>query len=326
MSKKGEKDVETNGSRMCVHDFTINLPDLDDYGESIYQLHTQLRKICKKYTFQLEKGEKKGRMHFQGRLSLKEKTTTVALATLLRDVGIRAHLSVTSNENRKNDFYVMKEETRVSGPYTEEQFIEFPRDVLAMVKLRPWQRDLVGEIINYSERTVNILYDPFGNIGKTRFCRYMMCHKDAQILPFCNEYKDIMRMAYDVGAKPVYLIDIPRAICKKKLSQMFSAIETLKSGYAYDDRNTFKQRIFDPPRIVVFTNNLPDRAMLSDDMWKVHQVIGNELQDYDRSALLIDSTVESSSDDDSLEAKHEAYRVKKLWDKQGKGKCPYDSP
>jgi len=66
-----------------------------------------------------------------------------------------------------------------------------------------------------------------------------------------------------------YFIDLPRAIRKDKLSGLFSGIETIKGGFAYDPRYEFKSEDFDSPYICVFSNIVPDLSMLSLDRWNI---------------------------------------------------------
>lgn len=65
---------------------------------------------------------------------------------------------------------------------------------------------------------------------------------------------------------------MPRALNKERLAQFYSGIETLKSGYAYDRRYEFRQQLFDPPNVFVFTNEVPDRKYLSPDRWNLWTV------------------------------------------------------
>lgn len=64
-------------------------------------------------------------------------------------------------------------------------------------------------------------------------------------------------------------MDMPRAMKKDKLGGMYSAIETIKDGYAWDDRYQFKEKAFDSPNIWIFTNTAPDMDLLSRDRWKI---------------------------------------------------------
>lgn len=267
-------------SRCCVWDFTmfypktwVFMPEEPAYHEGIEKMHTCLGDFSKKYAFQLERGEKTGRYHLQGRFSLKHKVSKADLVQLLNKVGwTDYHVSCTSSENRTNDFYVTKEETRIDGPFTDENYVKVPIDIKAIQALRPWQESLKNKLEVYESRKIDVIVETKGNIGKTTFCRYMAIRAGAQILPFCNEYRDIMRMAYDVGVHPIYMIDIPRSIPQKKLAQLYAALESLKGGYAYDDRNSFRQRYFDPPRVVVFTNTHPNLGHLSADRWNIWEI------------------------------------------------------
>jgi len=55
------------------------------------------------------------------------------------------------------------------------------------------------------------------------------------------------------------------------MHQLWSAIETIKGGYAYDDRYSFKEKFFDPPRVIVYTNELNSetKSLLTPDRWRV---------------------------------------------------------
>jgi len=269
MPAKKAPATTTTPTTCCVFDVTsydvptLNVPDI----------RRVLGQLCKSYCFQTEKGEESGKLHYQMRISLKQKSRSATLAKTLRGLGWdKIHVAPTSKANRTNNFYVMKEDTRVDGPYTDENDIYIPRDIRNIQELYPFQQQLRDLLSLYDERGVHLVYDPNGKIGKSTFIRYMCLYHNAELLPFVNDYKDLMRMAYDVGPKTVYLVDMPRAISKDKLFQMYSAIETLKSGYCFDDRFGFKRRFFDRPNICVFTNTMPDLSLLSADMWRLHQV------------------------------------------------------
>ena len=105
-----------------------------------------------------------------------------------------------------------------------------------------------------------------------------------KMIPFCNDYKDIIRMCYDIGVYKSYLIDLPRAVSKERLHNMYAAIETIKGGYAFDDRYKFQDRYFDCPNIFVFTNFLPDEEFLSKDRWRYWAIENLQLTKYTSKA------------------------------------------
>lgn len=255
-------------------DFTL-YEDIDDYNK----VRDKLKEHCKKWSFQLEKGEETGKLHYQGRMTMKTKTTIVGLNKLF---GYKEwHVSITSTENKDNDYYTCKQDTRINGPWKDTDKDDYiPRDIRNIKELRPWQKELLTLMTTEHDREIYVIYDTTGNIGKTIFTRWMMCNNIAEILPCVNDCKDIMRLAYDIGPKGCYMFDMPRAMNKDRLFQLYSAIETLKGGFCYDDRYKYNRRLFDPPNICIFTNKEPDREMLSRDRWNVFIVENNHLKEY----------------------------------------------
>jgi hypothetical protein len=249
----------------CVWDFT-----LFDMGGKIEEVIALCRKYAKAWCFQEEMGKVTGHRHLQGRVSLKEKTRSLWFGP-----NLKMYARVTSNENKGNMFYVMKEDTRINGPWAdsgEYEVVYVPRDVREIQQLYLWQAQLKDIAVTYERRKINIIYDPIGNIGKSMFVRIMRVYKLARKIPFANDYRDIMRMVMDMPESKCYMFDLPRAISKEKLFQFFSAIEEIKSGYAFDDRYHFQERIFDPPAIIIFMNVLPDRSLLSGDRWNILRI------------------------------------------------------
>lgn len=246
---------------VASYDFTIPAEKFD-----FENIKGKLKEIAKKWCFQKEKGEKTGYLHYQGRMSLKVKTREAQLRKELPGW----HLSVTSTENIKNDFYVTKKDTRVDGPWCDkDRTVYIPRQIREIPELFKWQQGIIDNAKVWDTRTVNIIYDTEGNHGKTILKTYVGVHGIGRTIPFCNDYRDMLRMVMDTPKVPLYIIDIPRALRKDQLFQFFSAIETIKDGYAYDDRYCFKEEYFDCPNIWIFMNKLPELEMLSKDRWKI---------------------------------------------------------
>lgn len=222
------------------------------------------------WIYQVERSEK-GQLHFQGRVSwFKPKRAT----ELSKHLGITVSGKIESNEGEKaSERYCSKNFSRVAGPWSseiEEIFIplQFKFD-----KLYPWQEKIVeyAKVVD-ERRIIHCIINPSGNIGKSAIVGYMDVHRIAKMLPFVNDFKDMMRMCYGVGPHPAYTIDMPKAICKDNLRQLYSGIEMIKGGYCYDDRYTFKSRWMNCPNIFVFTNRMPDMDLLSEDRWALWTV------------------------------------------------------
>lgn len=266
-----------------VWDFTYFPEEKEDIKET-------LMKTCKKWVYQKEACPTTGKIHFQGRVSLKTKSRT-GWKAMGFEVG-KGKASPTHDSSDENfDFYATKIETRVSGPWSDKDPVPqyIPRDVRKVMSLLPWQQQLFeGCSKRDNDRKIYYVYDPQGNCGKSTWARWMSVHGHAKQLPMVNDCKDLMRMALDVGVQHTYIVDMPRSINKDRLYQFYAALEMIKGGYAYDDRYKFQDKYFDPPNVVVFSNKFPEVDMLSKDRWVILTV--------NRSTNLLDVVTEESWD------------------------------
>lgn len=249
----------TTQNKICVWDCT--LPENKHTIESIKEW---CKEWCKKWCFQLELSEKTEYLHYQLRCSLK-----VGCRNMTKHLK-PCNWTPTSTDNRDNLFYVIKNDTRVDGPWSDKtEPVYIPKQIQFVEgRLRPWQSTALEMSKVWDTRKINIIFDSKGNIGKTTWSLYMEVHKLGTIIPYVNNYKDVMRSVCDMGASPCYIIDIPRSIKKKNMRDLYAGIETIKGGFAYDDRYSMKKIFFDCPCIWVFTNKLPKASYLSPDRWR----------------------------------------------------------
>lgn len=249
-------------------DFTYHPEDASEDQPKILAL---LKQIAKKWCFQLEKGEETGREHYQGRMSLKVKERLRGCRNKWVGAGLeRVHLSPTSTINKSNNFYVTKEETRVKGPWSDEDPV-IPKDVQE-ITLWPWQekvKDSKGD-----GRTINVLYDPEGAKGKSTLVRYLCTRKMAQKIPATiDKADDLMQWVMSFPENNIYFMDMPRGIDQTKVRHIYAALEEIAGGYAYDKRYHGREMWFlEKPSIWVLCNILPDRSLLTPDRWKVWKI------------------------------------------------------
>jgi hypothetical protein len=229
-----------------------------------------LKEWCKKWVFQKECGEVSGFVHYQGRFSLKAKQRKHTL--LSRMPWPEISISPTSCGNKDNDFYVTKLDTRVDGPWKDSDKVVFLPDHLKVDNWHPWQKVVIDSLPNKAGRHVNMVVDKTGNHGKSTLVGNLECNHLAVDIPFCNDHRDIMRMVMNQEKLGCYFVDMPRAVGKDKLRQLFAGIESIKNGYAYDDRYHFKKEYFQQPHVWVFSNCDPDISFLSVDRWKLWSI------------------------------------------------------
>jgi len=272
----------------CVYDLTFNgenLPEIDAVKQC-FSLS------CKEWAFQKEAGNESGRVHLQARISLKVKERITGVIKKFPGW----HISVTSNENRGNMFYVLKEETRLAGPWTSKDVVIYvPRQVREVSVLYPWQMHIIRDATVWNTRTINVVIDTVGNSGKSVLKSWIMCHGIGISLPYSNDFRDISRMVMDQPKKSLYLIDIPRALKKDALHQFFAGLESLKDGIAFDDRYKFRTEQFDCPNIWIFMNQVPNLNYLSQDRWRIWSIDGDRELVSQNEAL--DSSEASSSEE-----------------------------
>lgn len=232
---------------------------------------SRLKALAKRWCFQKE--DAGSGIHYQGRFSLKVKKR-------INEVSLfSAHLSQTSRVNADNDFYVSKEETRVAGPWRDDD-LYVPRQVRDIQTLYKWQESILADLKKWDTRTVNILFDSKGGIGKSTLVAYGCCvHANlVRMLPALKNYKDIMGAVLCMPVAKLYFCDMPKGLDKFGQGEFFSAIESIKNGYVFDTRYTFKEKWFDCPNVWIFTNVIPDRSLLSRDRWRYWEVIKGELR------------------------------------------------
>lgn len=260
---------------ICTWDFTLKSND-DRTPEAV---RITMKRLFKKYTFQLERGDT-GYLHYQGRGSLMKKRRFPELKQLLIPLGLEdMNVSPTVTENIGTTFYVMKEDTRVDGPWSDTDVeIYIPRQYRGLT-MYPWQQQVINSALTFDSRKVSYIYDPDGCKGKTTVAALCcLLHKGLRI-PAVNDHEKLLASVCDILTAqnerepgPIF-IDLPRYMDKKRLHGIYSAIEEIKNGHVYDMRFHYKDWWYDSPPVWVFANTIPDLSALSVDRWNFYKFI-----------------------------------------------------
>jgi len=258
-------------SACATWDFRYNADVFKDEKE----LKECLKGIAKHYVFQLERSDT-GYEHYQGRMSLIKKRREGEkhiLLKLFKDTPPN-YLGVTTNgEHYRGDaFYMMKEDTRIRGPWSDKDEVFIETRQLAIfnnLELRPYQKHLKEMASTFDMRKIDLIFDPIGNIGKSLFSEYLEYEGLAEEIPPFRLMDDIFQWVASRPTKKCYVVDMPRGMKKDKLGDFYSGIEVIKNGVAYDKRYGATKKRFDRPRVFVFTNALPEFSLMSKDRWNV---------------------------------------------------------
>lgn len=272
-------------AQIAVWDFRMNVDRVD-----AEKLKTFLAPMCKKWVFQLERGETTGYVHWQGRMSLVKKKRKTELMKAFEDKGVPVpnYLEPTTNElYRTGDmFYAMKEDTRVEGPWTDKDVQKYiPRQYRDKLdRLYPFQKVVWDSADQFDDRIINMIYCEHGSSGKSTIAALTELFGRGVDLPPVNDAEKLVQsacdicMSKDVRNPSPFFVDLPRAMNKDRLNGIYTAIEQMKKGKLYDLRHHYKEYWIDSPAIWVFSNIEPELRFLSRDRWRVWEI--NERKEF----------------------------------------------
>lgn len=272
-SRKRPAACVDRDKRCAVYDVTMAYEKCDN----IKDLRPILDKIFKKWACQVEEGSETGYKHWQIRGSLfVKKRLHEAIRTHHE---LEGHWSVTSGACTTFN-YVMKNDTRVEGPYSDKdppekvptrQLVEF------MTKeMYGWQKWLIDSAQEVEDRKIKVVLDHNGNTGKSIMCEYLEFHDLGVELPPMSSAEDLLQAVFGIGEHKCYLIDMPRGMKKDRLASFYAGLESLKNGTVYDKRYAFKKLRMSRPQVFVFSNTMPDLSLLSIDRWSIFQVTNDQ--------------------------------------------------
>lgn len=259
------------------HCFTLNHVDGQDEQEfrSLYtDLQDDLRPICEKFVFQLERGEQ-GRLHYQGFIHLKEKQRSSTLrSTLLTAKRQGLYIAACSDAGKAAaSRYAMKADTREDGPWADKN-VYMGQDL--PTKLYEWQEDVRKILLGPMEdRKIYWYYDHEGNLGKSKFAKYMKFHHDVPKITF-GKCSDLLNLVTKQQNKKAYIFDLSRTKSREiDMDEIYSAMENIKNGHFINTKYEVEEVLMLPPHICVFANYRPDTSKLSSDRWIIRQLGSN---------------------------------------------------
>jgi len=166
--------------------------------------------------------------------------------------------------------YSMKDDTRVAGPWADKRIY---RGQDLITNLYPWQQDIKQRCeADPDDRTINVLLNEGGNIGKSAFCKYMAYHFKA---PVCGWAKagDILNLVSKMPGMPVYLFDLSRSRPQDwAKDDIPAAMEGIKNGLFMNSKYETSQVIMACPHVWMFCNHLPNLSSMSRDRWAIWKV------------------------------------------------------
>lgn len=259
-------------NELAIYDFTIPLNVI-----TREEVKKALEDWGKHWAFQEEISDT-GYEHYQGRISLRKKRFGNALAAAFKPICKEWHWSFTSNNGVATGMsYVIKVDTRTDGPWTDKDEPEryIPCHVRNM-ELRSFQQHIKDSLKTFEERWINVVITRT-NMGKSRITALLNATGEAIWIPPLDDYKDIMQVVM-CKMKKLYgnalIFDVPKGLTHRDNRALWNAIETIKTGFAFDTRHRYRELQFDPPVVWVFTNTNPleDSGLYRENVFKLWTV------------------------------------------------------
>jgi hypothetical protein len=164
----------------------------------------------------------------------------------------------------------MKADTRVNGPWSDNKIYQ-GKDL--PTTLYTWQEQVKHFCTSPpDDRSINYIYDPIGNTGKSKFCKYMCYHHGALMLPW-GKTGDLLNLVVKKGAKDIYLFDLSRSKPQDwARDDIASAMEQIKNGHIVNLKYETNDFMMEPPHVWCFSNQLPNLESMSRDRWQLWEI------------------------------------------------------
>jgi hypothetical protein len=235
----------------------------------IIDISSKCKELKSKYIFEKEVGEE-GTPHLQGFIIFEDKVRPKSLFST------KIHWDKKSPKSTDDDCikYCSKVARTTDNPsilFSNFYTIPLPLKILDTCKLRIWQCELIKMIKHEpDDRSIWWIWSQAGNTGKSTFCRYLAIKYNALIISGSNkDMKCVITEHHTLtGSWPrLIVIDIPRVFDVDYFS--YSGLEEIKNGLFCSSKFKGSMALFNPPHIMVFSNEQPKKSNMSLDRWKI---------------------------------------------------------
>jgi len=233
---------------------------LNNYEESDIRLLCEIMEYeCEWYIFQEETGES-GTPHLQGTINLSKRQRL----SQLKKWHNKIHWEWTKCVKASIE-YCQKYESRSGNIYYKNIIINEP---IKVIEPYGWQLDILDIIKNEpDDRTIYWFWEPYGNVGKSSLCKYLAVKHDAIVI--CGKGSDIKNVLIKKKSLKLILVDIPRSNYEYF---NYGTLEEIKNGMIFSGKYEGGFKVFNPPHIICFANEEPQREQLSSDRWDVRRI------------------------------------------------------
>lgn len=216
-----------------------------------------------KYIFQEEKS-KTGTPHLQGYINF---TKRIRPKLLFKNTTI--HWEACRGTEEQNITYCSKPTFEGARKWTN---IQIRATLDTIQELWPWQQSIYDMCTpKPDKRTINWIYDPVGNNGKTELCKYLFVKLNC-LSATSGSAKDIACMlacavenGRNLNELTIFLFHYSRS--SENIS--YKAIESVKDGYITSTKYKSNTLVFNNPHVFILSNQKPELDKLTIDRWKI---------------------------------------------------------
>ena len=197
-SKEGNGKGGGKNKTFHVFDVTISCAHA---GNDHQVVGRKFSDLCTKFAFQKEEGGRTGYQHWQGRIRLRNSVSLEDFNAQIKPELWNCHCSVTTSQVALsgNVNYVLKEETRIEGPWNHDDFdLRFAPVMTRQLRafmgltLKPYQVHLLERLQTVNDRTVIFCRDKPGGAGKSIFSEFLEYRGWCTCLPPIQDHQDFM--------------------------------------------------------------------------------------------------------------------------------------
>lgn len=134
--------------------------------------------------------------------------------------------------------------------------------------LRAWQHDLVEVLLAPppDDRTILFYVDALGGCGKSFLQRYLVTNNPSDVQVFSIGKRDDIAHSLD-PTKRIFLFNVPRGGMQ---FFHYTVVEQIKDRMVYSPKYNSQMKILHTnPHVVVFCNEFPDMAAMSNDRYAI---------------------------------------------------------
>ena len=248
-----------------------------------------MTEFAAQWVFQLERGEISEKDHYQCRMILEDGQMTETMLTIFEARGFDRR-DVTFHPESNNSiqqgglsFYVMKDETRILGPWTDPSY-QTKREgwVPEMCKVivdapRPWMTSLLAILKSpphHRAITWVCTLDGLGGVGKSLFNVYLEATGKACFLG-SGTPTQILEATIAEGERRAYTLDLPKTQDSNiRIGDYINVLEVVKNGFIKTAMHGKRKKLImnQRPHLVVFSNILPPLHTMTEGRFHVYTI------------------------------------------------------